>query len=83
MLARVVGGEVDAGLVYRTDALAAGDDVETVETGQGAASTIYEITTLGGSALASDFVELVRSPDGQAVLRDAGFDAPRIFGDGQ
>jgi molybdate transport system substrate-binding protein len=83
VLARVVAGEVDAGLVYRTDALAAGDDVETVETGQGAASTIYEITTLGGSALASDFVELVRSPDGQAVLRDAGFDAPRIFGDGQ
>jgi molybdate transport system substrate-binding protein len=83
VLARVVAGEVDAGLVYRTDALAAGDDVETVETGQGAASTIYEITTLGGSALASDFVELVRSPEGQAVLRDAGFDAPRIFGDGQ
>lgn len=83
VLARVVAGEVDAGLVYRTDALAAGDDVETVETGQGAASTIYEITTLGGSALASDFVELVRSPDGQAVLREAGFDAPRIFGDDQ
>lgn len=83
VLARVVAGEVDAGLVYRTDALAAGDDVETVETGQGAASTIYEITTLGGSALASDFVELVRSPEGQDVLRDAGFDAPRIFGDGQ
>ena len=83
VLARVVGGEVDAGLVYRTDALAAGDDVETVETGQGAASTTYEITTLGGSPLASDFVELVRSADGQAVLRDAGFDAPRAFGDGQ
>ena len=83
VLARVVAGEVDAGLVYRTDALAAGDDVETVETGQGAASTIYEITTLGGSAHASDFVELVRSPDGQAVLRAAGFDAPRVFGGGQ
>lgn len=83
VLARVVAGEVDAGLVYRTDALAAGDDVETVETGQGAASTIYEITTLGGSAHASDFVELVRSPDGQAVLRAAGFDAPRVFGGAQ
>lgn len=83
VLARVVAGEVDAGLVYRTDALAAGDDVETVETGQGAASTTYEITTLGGSAHASDFVELVRSPDGQAVLRAAGFDAPRVFGGAQ
>ena len=83
VLARVVAGEVDAGLVYRTDALAAGDDVETVETGQGAASTIYEVAPLDGSALASDFVELVQSPDGQAVLHEAGFDAPRIFGDGQ
>lgn len=83
VLARVVAGEVDAGLVYRTDALAAGHDVETVETGQGAASTIYEVATLDGSGLASDFVELVQGPDGQAVLRDAGFEAPRIFGDGE
>jgi molybdate transport system substrate-binding protein len=83
VLARVVAGEVDAGLVYRTDALAAGDDVETVETGQAAASAIYEISTLGGSALASEFVELVGSPEGQAVLRDAGFDPPRVFGDGR
>jgi molybdate transport system substrate-binding protein len=83
VLARVVAGEVDAGLVYRTDALAAGDDVEAVETGQAAASAIYEISTLGGSALASEFVELVGSPEGQAVLRDAGFDPPRVFGDGR
>ena len=79
VLARVVAGEVDAGLVYRTDALAAGDAVETVdavEAGQRGASTVYEIATLGGSALAADFVDLVLGADGQAVLRDAGFEAP-------
>lgn len=79
VLARVVAGEVDAGLVYRTDALAAGDTVETVEAGDGGASTIYEITTLGGSAAASEFVRLVLSDAGQAVLQDAGFEAPGMF----
>ena len=79
VLARVVAGEVDAGLVYRTDALAAGDAVETIETGQAAPSTAYVITTLGESPAASDFVELVLGDAGQAVLRDAGFQAPRYF----
>jgi molybdate transport system substrate-binding protein len=81
VLARVVGGEVDAGLVYRTDALAAGDAVETVEPEGAAPSTTYEIATLDRSAAATDFVELVLGDAGQAVLRDAGFEAPRSFGD--
>ena len=81
VLARVVAGEVDAGLVYRTDALAAGNDVETVETGPAAPSTIYEISTLDDSESASEFVQLVLGEAGQTVLRDAGFQAPRIFGD--
>lgn len=83
VLARVVAGEVDAGLVYRTDALAAGDDVEMVETGPAALSTIYEISTLDDSEPASGFVQLVLGEAGQAVLRDAGFQAPRIFGDAE
>lgn len=80
VLARVVAGEVDAGLVYRTDALAAGDEVETVEAGPAAPSTIYEISTLNGSGSSSDFVQLVLGPAGQTVLEDAGFQAPRIVG---
>lgn len=83
VLARVVAGEVDAGLVYRTDALAAGDAVETVDVGQGGPSTVYEITTLDGSTTASDFVELVLGAEGRAVLRDAGFEEPRMFQDTQ
>ena len=81
VLARVVGGEVDAGLVYRTDALAAGDAVETVEADAAAPSTTYEISALGGSAAAADFLALALGEQGQAVLRDAGFQAPRTFGD--
>ncbi len=81
VLARVVAGEVDAGLVYRTDALAAGGDVATIEVGPAAPSTIYEISTLGGSGPAADFVELVLGDAGQAVLRDAGFEGPRVLGD--
>lgn len=81
VLARVVGGEVDAGLVYRTDALAAGDAVETIEAEQAAPSTTYEISPLGGSSTAAEFVELVLGETGQSVLRDAGFQAPRRFRD--
>lgn len=80
VLARVVAGEVDAGLVYRTDALAAGDAVETVEAEDAAPSTSYEISSLGDSATATEFVRLVLDDAGQAVLRDAGFEAPRIVG---
>ena len=81
VLARVVAGEVDAGLVYRTDALAAGDEVETVEAEPAPPSTVYEIAALDDGAEAAAFVELVLSDRGQAVLRKAGFQAPRTFGD--
>lgn len=83
VLARVVAGEVDAGLVYRTDALAAGDDVETVEAEPAAPSTGYEIATLDGPPAAAEFVELVLSEEGQDVLSAAGFQQPRVFGDAE
>lgn len=83
VLARVVAGEVDAGLVYRTDALAAGDSVETIEAEPATPSTVYEIATLEGPAAAAEFVDLVLSDEGQAVLRDAGFEEPRMFGDAE
>lgn len=74
VVARVVAGEADAGLVYRTDARAAGDDVELVEAGAREA-TIYEVATLADGPRAADFVALVTSDAGQAVLRDAGFES--------
>ena len=80
VLAKVTSGEADAGIVYATDATAAGDDVTTVEI-PGAADqiTTYPIAPLKQSesaGLAQEFVDLVLSDDGQQVLADAGFGQP-------
>lgn len=79
-LSKVTLGEVDAALVYRTDARAAAAKVTGVEFPESArAVTDYPIVALrdapnpaGGRA----FVEYVRSGRGQAVLAEAGFQAP-------
>ena len=79
VLARVVQGEADAGLVYRTDALAAGDDVTLVELDDGPAlATNYLIAPLGGddaenADLAAEFVTLVRSNEAAEIFQRAGF----------
>ena len=80
VLAKVTSDEADAGIVYATDATAAGDTVATVEI-PGAADqiTTYPIAPLTQSEnadLAQDFVDLVLSDDGQQVLADAGFGQP-------
>ncbi len=80
VLGKVVSGEADAGLVYATDVLAAGDDVEgiTFPEARGVTNT-YPAAVVADSeqaALAADFVALVSSDRGRAVLRDAGFGQP-------
>lgn len=76
-LDKVVSGEADAGLVYATDAVAAGGDVETLEIpGAENRQTTYFAATLVQSAdpaLARAWLDLVTSPDGRAVLDEAGF----------
>jgi molybdate transport system substrate-binding protein len=80
VLAKVVAGEVDAGVVYVSDVLAAGDDVTSVKIpGSAVVTTDYLIaplTSSTNSAFASEFVDAVTSPDGQQVLAEAGFNAP-------
>jgi molybdate transport system substrate-binding protein len=83
VLARVVQGEADAGLVYRTDAVAAGDAVTEVATDDmddygPAYATNYAIAPVMGADgdladLAAEFVTLVRSDRARAVFDDAGF----------
>jgi len=77
VLAKVTSGEADAGLVYVTDVIGAAGAVLGVEFPEASAAVnTYPITTVADSDtvdLAADFVELVLSQDGQAILRDAGF----------
>jgi molybdate transport system substrate-binding protein len=80
VLAKVTSGEADAGLVYATDAVAAGGDVRTFEVpGAADAVTTYPIAPLDQSHdadLAQEFVDLVLSDAGRQVLQDAGFGSP-------
>lgn len=79
-LTKVQLGEVDAAIVYVTDVRAAAGRVQGVPVPpEQNASTRYPIAALTGSrrrAVADAFVAYVLSPDGQSVLRAAGFAPP-------
>ena len=80
VLTKVRLGEVDAGIVYVTDALSAGAGVRTVRP-RNASRVVsrYPLSALRASdqpALAQAFVDLVLSPAGQRVLSGAGFGPP-------
>ena len=77
VLARVTSDEADAGIVYATDAVTAGDAVTAFEIdGADAHRNAYPIATLEQSAhsdLAGEFLDYVRSADGRRALSEAGF----------
>ena len=79
-LAKVRLGEVDAALVYRTDVLSAGDEVEGIAFPEAEDAVndypIAALTSAPDAAAAAAFVEHVLSERGQRVLADAGFLAP-------
>lgn len=77
----VVRGEVDAGIVYSTDARQAGSEVKVVATAdESSHSPIqYPIAGIVGGKhpdAAQEFIDLVMSSEGQAVLRKYGFISP-------
>ena len=79
VLGKVRSGEADAGLVYVTDVLAAGDAVEGIDFSESdQAVTTYPLGAMadGNVEAARDFLELVTGPEGQKLLADAGFGAP-------
>jgi molybdate transport system substrate-binding protein len=80
VLGKVTSGEADAGLVYVTDVLAAGDDVEGIEFPEArSVVNVYPIAPVDGSEaadLAREFVELVLDETGQGILADHGFGTP-------
>lgn len=77
VLTKVTSGEVDAGLVYVTDAQAAGDDVHTVQIPHSnEVINDYPIAVIAGSdnsEAAQAWVDLVLSQQGQDVLAEYGF----------
>ncbi|MEZ0579585.1 molybdate ABC transporter substrate-binding protein [Nocardioides sp. MH1] len=79
-LDKVTSGEADAGLVYASDAVAAGDAVETIPIdGAESEPTSYSIAALDQSedaSLAQEWVDLVTGAEGRAALKDAGFSLP-------
>jgi molybdate transport system substrate-binding protein len=80
VLNKVTTGEADAGIVYVTDAIGAGDKVAAVAFPEAAgAINTYPIAVLKGSKLpevARKFVDLVTGESGQKVLNAAGFAKP-------
>jgi molybdate transport system substrate-binding protein len=79
VLNKVTNGQADAGVVYRTDAISAGDKVTAV-TFHEAAGVVntYAIAVLKTAAqggLAQRFVDMVTGERGQKILRRAGFQA--------
>lgn len=80
VLTKVELGEVDAALVYRTDVLAGGDEVEGIDFPESAdAVNDYPIVTLADAPnpdAAAAFVEFLRSDVGLGALQDAGFQVP-------
>jgi molybdate transport system substrate-binding protein len=80
LLTKVEAGDLDAGIVYVTDVMAAGDTVEGVEipADENVVAT-YPIAALTDAAnpdTADAFVEFVLSDQGQEILTSDGFDAP-------
>ena len=80
VVTKVELGEVDAGMVYRTDVRAAGDQVEGIEFPEAAqAINDYQIATLADAPnpdAAKAWMRYVLSPHGQKALANAGFQLP-------
>jgi len=80
VVTKVTLGEADAGIVYRTDVLAASDAADGVSIPADVNVVAeYPIALVGGPAEragARSFVDFVLSAEGQAVLADFGFGPP-------
>jgi molybdate transport system substrate-binding protein len=80
VLGKVTSGEADAGLVYVTDVLAAGNKVKEIPFAESAKAVntypIAAVRTSRNKALAAAFIATVVGPEGKSVLGDAGFGTP-------
>jgi molybdate transport system substrate-binding protein len=81
VVTKVGAAEADAGIVYRTDVMAAGAKVDGVDIpDRYDVPATYPIVALKAShqpAAAGAFIDFVRGKDGQTILRRHGFGSPR------
>jgi molybdate transport system substrate-binding protein len=78
----VIRGEVDAGVIYSSDALSAGDKVKVVAQAPDDSHDpiLYPIAIVKSSQqqqAAQRFIDLVSTPEGQNILTKHGFNATR------
>ncbi|MGV8847284.1 molybdate ABC transporter substrate-binding protein [Tessaracoccus sp.] len=78
VLGKITSGQADAGLVYVTDAIRAGDKVTTIDIPESdAVVNLYPIAAVNvDDKLAQEFVDFVMSEESQEKLRDTGFGSP-------
>ncbi len=77
----VARGEVDAGIVWSSEAMARGDEVNTVATADPTwydegAFVIGIVTASTKKPLGQAFIDFVLDPEGQSILQNHGFLAP-------
>lgn len=77
VLAKVVAGELDAGIVYATDVQAAGDAVDAIDlAGPVARYPIALLRDAPNAGAADAFIAFVTGEVGREVLAGAGFETP-------
>ena len=78
VLTKVIADEADAGIVYRTDIAAAGDQVQEVAIPDARNVTSkYPITrTIDAASGSQEFIDFVLSDAGQQILAQWGFGSP-------
>jgi len=80
LLTKIEAGELDAGITYVTDVLAAGGTVEGIDIAEGVnVGATYPIAVLGNGpnpGAGVVFVAFVLSEQGQAILASYGFSSP-------
>ncbi len=77
---KVTAGEADAGIVYVTDVIAAGDDAEMVEIPADinvvAQYPVATVATSEHQDVDRAFIDFLTGPEAQGILGDHGFDGP-------
>jgi molybdate transport system substrate-binding protein len=77
VLSKIVLDEADAGIVYQSDAIAAGGQLQTIDIPDEInVTTLYPIAPIldsDAAMLAQAFIDFIATAEGQAILQDFGF----------